>query len=122
MLAARCYGCHSAGKQTSGLALDSKAALERGGSRGSSIHPGDPAGSLLLKAISYSDPALKMPPDGKLPDAVIADFEGASGRPCALLAAAYISFSNALRDELFPRLGGSEPGTGFPPPMRDRPR
>ena len=74
ILATRCYGCHSAAKQTSGLAVDSKDGLERGGSRGNAIHPGDPESSLLLKAISYKDPSLKMPPDGKLPDTVIADF------------------------------------------------
>ena len=28
---------------------------------------------MLLKAIKYDDDALKMPPKGKLPDAVIAD-------------------------------------------------
>ncbi|MCX6602687.1 MAG: PSD1 and planctomycete cytochrome C domain-containing protein [Acidobacteria bacterium] len=74
ILATRCYGCHSAAKRTSGLAVDSKSGLESGGSRGTAIRPGDPAASLLLKAISYADPALKMPPDGKLPDSVIADF------------------------------------------------
>src|SRR5262245_33002766 len=74
VLATRCYACHSAAKPTSGLAVDSKAGLERGGTRGNAIHPGDPSASLLLKAISYTDPALKMPPDGTLPDTVIADF------------------------------------------------
>jgi hypothetical protein len=74
ILAARCYGCHSATKPTSGLAVDSKPGLERGGTRGTAVHPGNPSDSLLLKAISYADPALKMPPDGKLPDAVISDF------------------------------------------------
>jgi hypothetical protein len=74
ILATHCYGCHSAAKPSSGLAVDSAAALQRGGSRGNAILPGDPANSLLLKAISYTDPAIKMPPDGKLPDAVVADF------------------------------------------------
>jgi len=74
ILAARCYGCHSAAKPVSGLAVDSKSGLERGGTRGNAIHPGDPDNSLLLKAISYADPSLKMPPEGKLPDTVIADF------------------------------------------------
>ena len=74
ILAARCYGCHSAAKQTSGLAVDSKSGLERGGTRGTAIDPGNPDNSLLLKSISYTDPSLKMPPEGKLPNAVIADF------------------------------------------------
>ena len=34
-------------------------------------------------------------------DAVIADFEGAMGRPCAVLASAHIPFAGPLRDELF---------------------
>ena len=34
-------------------------------------------------------------------DAVIADFGGSASRPCIALAAAHISFTNALRDELF---------------------
>ena len=36
--------------------------------------PGDPDATILYRAISYRDPGLKMPPNGKLPDAVIADF------------------------------------------------
>src|SRR5262245_35762308 len=74
ILIASCYGCHSSGKATSGLKLDSKAGLERGGNRGVAIRPGAPEASLLYQAISYTDSALKMPPGGKLPDVVIADF------------------------------------------------
>ena len=33
-----------------------------------------PEESVLLRAIRYADKDLRMPPDGKLPDAVIADF------------------------------------------------
>jgi hypothetical protein len=73
VLIANCHSCHAA-KATSGLRLDSKDGLQRGGSRGTAIQPGNPDGSLLYRAISYRDPALKMPPTGKLPDAVIADF------------------------------------------------
>jgi hypothetical protein len=75
VLTARCQGCHSAAKKTSGLAVDSKAGLERGGSRGTAVRPGDAAGSLLYRAVSYADPALKMPPDGKLPANVIEDIK-----------------------------------------------
>src|SRR6187549_175478 len=94
ILATRCYGCHSAAKPASGLAVDSKSGLERGGTRGNAIHPGDPENSLLLKSISYADPSLKMPPDGKLPDAVIADFrewirQGAEDPRIAAAPAAY---------------------------------
>ena len=45
------------------------------GGRPESRPPGQPEQSLLLKALRYKDPHLKMPPTGKLPDHVIADFE-----------------------------------------------
>src|SRR5262249_31180910 len=44
-----------------------------GGNRGTAIVPGDPDGSLLIKAISYRDPQLKMPPGGRLTAAESAD-------------------------------------------------
>ena len=78
VLVANCYSCHSAKKASGGLALDSKAGVDRGGSRGTAISTGNPDGSLLYRAVSYRDPELKMPPSGKLPDAVIADFREAS--------------------------------------------
>ena len=37
--------------------------------------PGKPDESRLLSALRYSDPQLQMPPTGKLPDAVISDFQ-----------------------------------------------
>src|SRR5205823_8029296 len=58
-----------------GLVLDTKAGLLKGGATGPAIVPGKPAESRLLKAIRYADPSLQMPPGGKLPDSVIADFE-----------------------------------------------
>ncbi len=58
-----------------GLALDTKAGLLAGGSSGSAITPGDSASSLMLKALSYTDPQLQMPPTGKLSPEVQADFE-----------------------------------------------
>src|SRR5262245_26604609 len=62
VLVASCYSCHDANKATGGLNLASKAGMERGGSRGTAIRPGDPDASLLYRAVSYRDPALKMPP------------------------------------------------------------
>jgi cytochrome c553 len=56
------------------LELASKAGLLKGGSRGAAIVPGSAEGSLLLKAISYKDLQLKMPPTGKLSEQQIADF------------------------------------------------
>ncbi len=77
VLATKCYGCHSSSLRApmGGLALDTKAGLLKGGATGTIVVPGKPAESRLLKALSYSDPQLQMPPTGKLPDAVLADFE-----------------------------------------------
>ncbi len=78
VLADTCYRCHSAdaGKSKGGLTLDSRDAILKGGDTGPAAVPGDVAKSLLIKAISYSDPDLQMPPSstgGKLSDAQIAD-------------------------------------------------
>jgi hypothetical protein len=77
VLVEHCYKCHSsqAKKQQGGLHLDTRDALRQGGDGGPVIVPGKPAESRLLKAIGYTDPDLKMPPKGKLPDAIIADLE-----------------------------------------------
>jgi len=80
-----CYQCHSEeeGKRKGGLWLDRKSGWELGGDSGPAIVPGDPEKSLFLTTVHYGDPDLEMPPDGKLPDKVIADFEGwiARGAP-----------------------------------------
>lgn len=72
-----CYECHSdeSGKSSGELRLDGREAMLKGGDSGPSINVGVPDESLLIKAIRYTDDAVKMPPKGKLPDAVIADFE-----------------------------------------------
>jgi hypothetical protein len=77
VLADRCYSCHSARaeKLKAGLLLDSRAAMLRGGDQGPALKPGDPDGTLLLRAIRYTDEDLKMPPKGKLPAEVVKDFE-----------------------------------------------
>ena len=75
ILADRCYKCHStfAERIKGGLLLDSREALLKGGDTGKAIVPGDPEGSLLIKAIRYTDPDLQMPKDKKLDDDQIAD-------------------------------------------------
>ena len=75
ILVAKCYPCHNAGtgKVKSGLALDTKQGVLKGGKRGPAIVPGQPDQSLLIKAIGYADPDLQMPPSGKLSAAEIAD-------------------------------------------------
>lgn len=73
VLIEHCYECHSqeAGEAKGGLRLDLRETVLRGGDSGPAIVPGQPAESLLLKAVRYED--LQMPPSGKLADQVIAD-------------------------------------------------
>ncbi|MFP6770315.1 MAG: PSD1 and planctomycete cytochrome C domain-containing protein, partial [Planctomycetaceae bacterium] len=73
LLIKHCLKCHGPKKQESGLRLDSRAGWFRGGERGTSIVPGKSRDSLLIKAVSHSAPAPKMPPAGKLSTAEIAD-------------------------------------------------
>lgn len=72
LLIARCYECHAAEKKIKGdLALDTKAGWQHGGENGAALVPGKPDESLLIKAISYRDPDLQMPPKQRLaPDEV----------------------------------------------------
>ncbi len=74
VLATHCAECHGAKKQESGLRLDSREALLRGGERGPAAVSGDPAGSLLLAAVRQAG-ELKMPPEGKLVAAEVAAIE-----------------------------------------------
>jgi hypothetical protein len=68
LLAERCYACHGPKLQWGGLRVDSLAGLLKGGSRGPALVPGKPEESLLIQALSYEQPELKMPPTGRLPD------------------------------------------------------
>ncbi|MGN6136880.1 MAG: c-type cytochrome domain-containing protein, partial [Aureliella sp.] len=88
VLKASCLECHShaSGEASGQLMLDSMAAMSGGGSRGPAVVPGKPEESWLLKALTYKDAELQMPPDGKLADNVIEDFrkwiaDGAKGAP-----------------------------------------
>ena len=75
VLVKQCYSCHSAKSKIlrGGFRLDTRQTLLRGGEIGPGLVPGKPAASLLLQALKYDE--LEMPPSGKLPAAVIADFE-----------------------------------------------
>jgi Protein of unknown function (DUF1553)/Protein of unknown function (DUF1549)/Planctomycete cytochrome C len=75
-----CYECHSVkaneeGDLKGGLLVDSREGLLGGGDTGAAVTPGDLDDSLLIEAIRYGEDAYQMPPDGKLSDEVIADFE-----------------------------------------------
>ncbi|MBC8289468.1 MAG: DUF1549 domain-containing protein [Planctomycetes bacterium] len=67
LLVERCYKCHSrsAGKSEGELFLDSREGIRKGGDRGPAVVPGKPDESLLLTAISHTDPDFRMPPKGK---------------------------------------------------------
>ena len=77
VLVQHCYSCHSEEAQTNKklkakLFLDSREGLLTGGDTGPAIVKGKGSESLLIEALKYE--GLEMPPAGKLPDDVIADF------------------------------------------------
>jgi hypothetical protein len=75
VLTEHCYECHSADATVlkGELRLDTAELLLKGGESGPVVTPGKPGQSLLISALKYE--AHEMPPKGKLPDAVIVDFE-----------------------------------------------
>jgi cytochrome c553 len=72
ILATYCFECHGEQKQKSGLRLDSRSAMLSGGQSGKGMVPGNPKESLIIKAISYQEDDLRMPPKAKLSDEQIA--------------------------------------------------
>ncbi|MCE2559874.1 MAG: hypothetical protein J4F98_15095, partial [Acidobacteria bacterium] len=72
----RCYACHGddPAKIRGGLVLLDAEGLRAGGDSGAVIVPGSPEDSLMIEALHYEG-LTQMPPDGKLPAHVIADFE-----------------------------------------------
>ena len=74
VLIQHCYTCHSSGADPieSGLQLDFRDGVLKGGRRGPAVLPGKPDESILLKAIQYEE--LEMPPSGQLPARVIDNF------------------------------------------------
>ncbi len=84
VLAEKCFACHSDRAKIvfAGLKLDSKTNLAKGSDAGPVLVPGNPDTSRLYQALLYSG-STKMPPSGKLPDAVLADFREwiAAGAP-----------------------------------------
>ena len=104
VLVKHCYQCHStkAKKVKGDLLLDSKAGMLKGGDSGPAIVVGEPAESNLIKALKYD--GYEMPPDGKLSEAIIADFENWISAGAvdprtgdAPLAASAINYDEALK-------------------------
>ncbi len=73
VLVEHCLKCHSETKQRGKLRLDTKAGVLAGGESGQIVVPGKADKSLLVKALRHLD-EVKMPPDKKLDDRVVADF------------------------------------------------
>jgi hypothetical protein len=74
VLVDNCFKCHTGQKPKADLLLDTRGGMLKGTDNGPVIVPGEPAKGLLMKAIRYQDANLRMPPRGKLTDAMIADF------------------------------------------------
>lgn len=72
ILVESCQECHSEKKHKGDLRLDNLPYILHGGEQGPAIVPHKPEASLLIKAVSYTDHEMEMPPDGKLPDDKIA--------------------------------------------------
>jgi hypothetical protein len=78
VLTEHCYKCHSADaekakKLKGGLYLDTRDGVVKGGESGPAMVSGDPTKSLLVEVLRYTGDT-RMPPNGKLPDSVVADF------------------------------------------------
>ena len=66
LLDANCAKCHGGEKIKGGLVLFDQESILKGGDTGSAVNLQKPAESLLLKAISFDDPELQMPPKKKM--------------------------------------------------------
>ena len=75
LLSQHCLECHGQKKQEGSLRLDSREGWMRGGERGQTIHPGQPASSLLMEAVRYENSELEMPPSKQLTDQEISILE-----------------------------------------------
>ena len=75
ILRTNCLACHTDKTLTSGLSLESREAILRGGNRGPLIDQDKPAASLLLAAIRQTGDAPKMPPGRKLAEEQAAAIE-----------------------------------------------
>lgn len=126
VLATHCQECHSATSKAlkGGLQLDHRDGLLKGGDSGPAIVPEQPDNSLLVKALKYD--GFEMPPKGKLPAEVVADFEqwikmGAPDprQPTAVATTTKMDFAEASK------LWSFQPPKQTPPPavqLADWPR
>lgn len=75
VLVEHCLKCHGPDKQWANLRLDTREGLLKGGESGDVVVLGRPDKSRFIDGIRQTDPDFKMPPEGKLTDRQIADFE-----------------------------------------------
>ena len=75
ILVSECYECHSASSKSvkGGLLIDTREGIRRGGESGHGVVPGEVGDSLIIDAMQHE--GLDMPPEKKLSDQVIKDFE-----------------------------------------------
>jgi len=75
VLIKHCYERHAEGADSlkGNLRVDHRDGLLQGSDSGAAVVPGNTDASLILNSLRYKD--LEMPPEGKLPDEVIARFE-----------------------------------------------
>lgn len=64
VLQERCYACHGALKQESGLRLDTGELIRAGGDSGPIVDPKQPEASVLLQRLLAADDLERMPPEG----------------------------------------------------------
>jgi hypothetical protein len=104
VLVDNCYTCHSANTNArGGLRVDDRNGLIQGGDRGPAVVPGQPAKSLLLRAVQHTDKKLQMPPKKQLSEDQIADLtrwiqDGAAWPPVRVPAS--LGKPNAYFDRL----------------------
>ncbi|MFM8579238.1 MAG: DUF1549 domain-containing protein [Planctomycetaceae bacterium] len=65
VLQARCFECHGPDASESGLRLDSRAAILRGGDFGPAAVSGSAERSEILRRVQSSNPEQRMPPEGE---------------------------------------------------------
>ena len=75
LLVNNCHECHGNEKHKGNLQLNSRKTILRGGDSGAAIVPGNPAKSLLIEAVKYTNSDLEMPPKKKLGKQAVADLE-----------------------------------------------
>ncbi|QDU23882.1 PSD1 and planctomycete cytochrome C domain-containing protein [Urbifossiella limnaea] len=74
LLAENCFKCHGPDRQRGDLRLDTADGFKKGGGSGTPlVTPARPDDSLLLRAVRHADGVEKMPPEGKLTAAQVAD-------------------------------------------------